>query len=145
MSVSARVTIPFASEDGGVLGRLGDRYESGKDGKKTLINQCLAGGFILKECGLIDIALELDELPAFRNGNASQRRAIFLAEMARLMGTATTVTMPPATEPVHTATSEPVKQPVSTAPAQPVESEPEPIIKNPKLPNLGRVISDDDE
>lgn len=148
MPTSARINIFSSDEDLGVQGRLGDRYESGQDGKKTLLVRCVSSGFILKECGLQDIVLELDNLPDYRNGTASQRRALLLSEITRLFGAGSPVPpvqpviAPPATS--ATTTSESIPETIKPVePAQltditPVEhSEP---TSTQKRPNLGRPI-----
>lgn len=150
MPTPARYKLLNSSEDDGVQGRFGDRYESGKDGKYVLLAQCVASGFILKECGLQDIALELDNLPAYRNGTASQRRALFLTEMARLMGAGTALVVPPAQPIVEPAiaveaTSETVTKPVDVARTTDLITADKPEETTaPRLPNLGGLLIDDE-
>lgn len=156
MPTNARLTILCSDEDNGVQGRLGDRYESGLDGKKILLDRCVTSGFMLKECGLQDIVLELDALPAYRNGTASQRRSLLLSEMSKLLGGAG-LPVPPAThapeQPISyvQATSEPAQTAAikPTAPAQPVvpvtADNPETEQHNAsRVPNLGRVVQSED-
>lgn len=151
MSTSARYKLLNSSEDDGVQGRFGDRYESGKDGKYVLLAQCVASGYILKECGLQDIVLELDNLPEYRNGTASQRRALFLGEIARLMGNSAVLPAQPPAQPAP-ATHEVVPAPVAaTSETLPIDiarvasvaaSESEPASRRPNL--AGQLIESDE-
>lgn len=129
----------------GVHGRFSELYESGSAGKSVLLAQCVAGGMILKECGLLDLITQIDSSQAYKAGTASERRALLLAELRSLFGQAAPVSAiePPAV-PVA-AYPEPVaEQPPATTQATTPTPVPRQIgSRRPSLPQLGQSLDDE--
>lgn len=70
-----------------VHGRFTALYNSSSKGKQLLTSQCIAGGMLLKECGLLELATSICESEAYITATTpSQRRAILLGELGALVG-----------------------------------------------------------
>ncbi|UTM60458.1 hypothetical protein L4174_023620 (plasmid) [Photobacterium sp. CCB-ST2H9] len=129
-SVSTKFNVE--GEDQDAADRFCDLYNSKRSGKSALINELVSGGMILKESGLIDLVMNLDQDPAFRAAPNTQKTRMLLAELSQLFsgvaGSAGGLERPVVK---HSVTA-------SHEPAQ--ESEPEPAPVRPpqqKLPNFG--------
>lgn len=117
-----------------VHGRIATLYEAGTSGKGVLINQLMAGGMILKECGLLEIINMLDQHPAYLAATPSGRRAILINELIAMGG----IHQQAASDAVTHQEAAPVVAPspapqVAAAPATDTETP-----QKPNLPHLGR-------
>lgn len=112
--MSSIAKYPLASTGDDVHGRFGQLYGSGAAGKSVLLTQCVAGGMILKETGLLDLVAQLDSDPDYRAAGASKKRAMLLGELGALFAV-----QPPAQgAQAQPAAAQPAA-PVQAAPAQP--------------------------
>lgn len=137
--MSGAAKYPLTPETNNVHGRFARLYETGAAGKGALVVQCVAGGMMLKECGILDTITMLDQHPAYLAGTPSVRRSILINELIALLGNQA---------PVHQPTSDvltvqqvaPVAEP-SPTPQKPVGSQPaassEDGANTPNLPRLG--------
>lgn len=132
---------PVDPDAPGAHGRFGALYESGTAGKSVLLSQCVAGGMILKECGLLDLITQIDT-PAYQAGTPGERRAMLLAELRAMFGQGPAVpAVEPVSAPAPAATPEPahVEPAPQLAPATPITP------RRPQMPNLGRALDDKDD
>ena len=89
MAANAKVYAKYQLEPEGrdVHGRFTALYNSASKGKGLLLSQCVAGGTLLKECGLLELASSICESEAYITATtSSQRRAILLGELGALVG-----------------------------------------------------------
>ena len=87
--MAAKVYAKYLLEPEGrdVHGRFSALYNSASKGKQLLLSQCVAGGTLLKECGLLELAASICESEAYITATTpSQRRAILLGELGALLG-----------------------------------------------------------
>ncbi|NEG94353.1 hypothetical protein [Leclercia adecarboxylata] len=124
-----------------VHGRFSRLYEAGTAGKGLLVTQCVAGGMLLKECGVLDTLIMLDQHPAYLAGTPSVRRNILINELLALLGQPTTslpesdaVTTQPVTPVVAEAPVQHAPQTVQTPPAE----KKQPTAHRPALPKIGQ-------
>lgn len=70
-----------------VHARFSAAYNESSKGKAQLTAQCIAGGFLLRECGLLTLTTEICESEEYLAAtSASQRREIVLRELFNLSG-----------------------------------------------------------
>lgn len=124
-----------------VHGRFSRLYEAGTAGKGLLVTQCVAGGMLLKECGVLDTLIMLDQHPAYLAGTPSVRRNILINELLALLGQAPTsltesdvVTAKPVTPVAEEA---PVQHAPQTVQTPPTETKQTPAHR-PALPKMGQ-------
>lgn len=87
--MAAKVYAKYLLEPEGrdVHGRFSALYNSASKGKQLLLSQCVAGGTLLKECGLLELAASICESEAYITATTpSQRRALLLGELGALTG-----------------------------------------------------------
>jgi hypothetical protein len=124
-----------------VHGRFSRLYEAGTAGKGLLVTQCVAGGMLLKECGVLDTLIMLDQHPAYLEGTPSVRRNILIKELLALLGQTPTsqpesdaVTAHPVTPVVEEPQVQHAPQPVQTPPAETKHA----AAHRPALPKIGQ-------
>lgn len=157
---TARTYAKYALELEGrdVHARFSAAYNEASKGKIQLLSACVAGGFLLRECGLLTLTTEICESEEYVNATSiSQRRTILLRELLNLSGMSVQAPVQP-----HNAVAEPLAAPTMpevsedaaehhvAAEAQQEEQEPAPaVVKRPAvrlntttpLPNLGASTS----
>lgn len=70
-----------------VHGRFATAYNEASKGKQGLLAQCVAGGWLLRECGLQAVTTEICESEEYLAATStSQRREILLKELFKLSG-----------------------------------------------------------
>lgn len=70
-----------------VHGRFSALYNETSKGKSFLMSQCVAGGMLLRECGLLELTATICEAEDYMAATtSSQRRAILLNELLKLAG-----------------------------------------------------------
>lgn len=75
------------SEGRDVHGRFATAYNEASKGKQGLLAQCVAGGWLLRECGLLTLTTEICESEEYLAAtSAIQRREILLGELLKLSG-----------------------------------------------------------
>lgn len=134
-----------------VHGRFAALYEESSRGKNLLTAQCIVGGMLLRECGLLGMVTEICESPAYIAATSTgERRALLLGELMALspvlqgMAVAAPVAMQEPTHTQHTQMPS-EEQPQALGGVDGTEDEaatqlrPRPTIKKPgiTLPNLG--------
>lgn len=105
----------------------------GRAGKQELLHELIKSGMVLKETGLVDIILNLDQNPDFRNAPNTQKTRMLLVELRHIFGGVAPETSAEvqSVAPVSTAPA-PEAEPVSTEKSQ----KPAAPVKKP-VPNLG--------
>ncbi|ENC6657616.1 hypothetical protein ABKY47_002065 [Aeromonas hydrophila] len=105
MAAKVYAKYPLEPDAKDVHGRFTSLYSSSKS-KQFLTYQCVAGGMLLKECGLLELTISICESEAYINATtASQRRALLLGELGALIGAIKDVPAAPAG--LHNAIREP--------------------------------------
>lgn len=70
-----------------VHGRFATAYNEASKGKALLLAQCVAGGWLLRECGLLSLTTEICESEEYLAATStSQRRELLLNELFKLSG-----------------------------------------------------------
>ncbi|MGL5224863.1 MAG: hypothetical protein ACRC8Q_05975 [Aeromonas sp.] len=130
---------PTASD---VHGRFAALYGASKKGKQQLLSQCVAGGLVLKECGLSELILSICESATYTTATTpSQRRALLLSELlSASTGAPSAATTHAVTPPM--AEVEPVATQAAAAIVADNVEPPAPAAEKPKLnvPNFGSGI-----
>lgn len=135
--MSGAAKYPLTPEANNVHGRLARLYETGAAGKGALVAQCVAGGMMLKECGLLDTITMLDQHPAYQTGTPSERRALLIKELFAMLGGQVDVHQP-TSDVLTTQSPAPVVHP-SPAQQRAVAVEPAAVPANkPTLPKIGQ-------
>lgn len=83
----AKIYAKYALEPEGqdVHGRFSALYNETSKGKSFLMSQCVAGGMLLRECGLLELTTTICEAEDYMAATtSSQRRAILLNELLKL-------------------------------------------------------------
>ena len=93
-SVATKLNVTGTGGD--ALDRFCDLYNLRSGGKSALVNDLLAGGLVLKETGLLDLVLNLDNDLDYRNAKNTDKTRLLIAELADLFGHAKQATLPPA-------------------------------------------------
>jgi hypothetical protein len=150
--MAAKVYAKYLLEPEGrdVHGRFTALYNSASKGKGLLLSQCVAGGTLLKECGLLELAASICESEAYITATtSSQRRAILLGELGALVGAIKTEpAAPPAIHSTHRESAAPIatpeatgEQPEASDAAEPSatgqEEQPVPHNKRPQVRKMG--------
>jgi len=120
---------------------LNNMLQADTAGKGLLVTQCVAGGMLLKECGVLDTLIMLDQHPAYLAGTPSVRRNILINELLALLGQPSTsqpesdvVTAKPVTPVVEEV---PVQHAPQTVQTPPTETKQTPAHR-PALPKMGQ-------
>lgn len=112
MAAKVYAKYPLEPDASDVHGRFTSLYNSSSKGKQFLTYQCVAGGMLLKECGLLELTISICESEAYINATTpSQRRALLLGELGALTGAIKDAPAAPAG--LHNATRE-LAVPIST-------------------------------
>ncbi|MCG3884149.1 hypothetical protein I3271_05565 [Photobacterium leiognathi] len=126
-SVATKLNVSGAGGD--ALERFCKMYNSRTGGKSALVNDLLAGGLMLKETGILDLVLNLDEDSNYRELSNKEKTRVLISELAELFGSVDTDKQP------KTTTVE-SKQEIETQPVIESVEEKQPV-KKAKLPDLG--------
>ncbi|MDH0348207.1 hypothetical protein [Aeromonas dhakensis] len=134
--MSSAAKYPLTPEAKNVHGRFARLYETGAAGKRALVLQCMAGGMMLKESGILETITMLDQHPAYLDGTPSERRNLLITELLALLGSPVPVHQPvsgiPAQPaPAQVVSSSPATQTPAAADTAPEEQD------QPKLPQFG--------
>lgn len=145
------------SEGRDVHGRFATAYNEASKGKALLLAQCVAGGWLLRECGLLSLTTEICESEEYLAATStSQRRELLLNELLKLSGIGREApTMPlAATVEAHAPTPaqeqqiEPIEPHSDQTDLEPEAEEPaptgrpRPVMRSPAvLPDLGATSS----
>lgn len=85
MAAKVYAKYPLEPEGRDVHGRFTALYSDSSKGKQHLLSQCVAGGMLLRECGLLELTISICESEAYITATtSSQRRAILLGELGAL-------------------------------------------------------------
>ncbi|MEC6833023.1 hypothetical protein VXS06_14745 [Photobacterium toruni] len=124
-TVATKLNISGAGGD--ALERFCTLYNSRSGGKSALLNDLLAGGLMLKETGLLDLVINLDESNDYRKLSNKDKTRVLICELAELFGNVETSKPAIPNEP-RTVSADTHQQP-----------EPEPVkpVVKAKLPDLG--------
>ncbi|GAL07897.1 hypothetical protein JCM19237_277 [Photobacterium aphoticum] len=80
--VNAKINVTGAS--GNALERFCEMYHGRVGGKSELVNELLSAGVVLKEAGLLDMILNLDQDPAFRSAPNTVKTRRVVGELSEL-------------------------------------------------------------
>lgn len=133
MSSAAKYVL--TPEAGDVHGRFARLYGSGTAGKGALVSQCVAGGMMLKECGILETINMLDQHPAYQAGTPSVRRALLINELIALLGNQAPVHQPTS----DVLTAQPVAPVVAPSPAPQTPAASDTAAKDGQKPDLPRI------
>ena len=122
-------------EANNVHGRFARLYETGAAGKGSLVTQCVAGGMMLKECGILETINMLDQHPAYQAGTPSVRRALLINELIALLGNQAPVHQPTS----DVLTAQLVAPVVAPSPAPQTPAASDTAAKDPQKPDLPRL------
>lgn len=85
MAAKVYAKYPLEPEGRDVHGRFAALYNGASKGKQFLTYQCIAGGMLLRECGLLELTISICESEAYITAaTPSQRRALLLGELGAL-------------------------------------------------------------
>lgn len=111
----AKKELRYALKDGdGAESRFATAYEAGRHGKGSFVSECIAAGYMLKETGLLDALMLLDQDPSYAEMSALDKRAALLG---MLSGSAAPAAKPAAEAPVAAPKSAPQVARPNTRPA----------------------------
>ncbi|MGX9459393.1 hypothetical protein ACWU37_20915 (plasmid) [Photobacterium damselae subsp. damselae] len=132
-SIATKLNI--SGSNGDSLERFCMMYSDRTGGKSALVADCLAGGTILKETGLLDLILNLDKNVEYRTATNTAKTRMLLDELSELFGAASHKNVSPQVTKTESVTP---SQTVATAPQQKTESPTLPRGRARIAPDLGQ-------
>lgn len=87
-SIVSKLVVAGGDDGDDVLSRLCDLYYSRPSGKTSLLTDLLAGGMILKETGLLDLIVNIDCDPEYRDSDNLKKSRMLRDELRQVFGLA---------------------------------------------------------